>query len=279
MLNAQNILRWGADGSGGAPYVFVDPRNPSQYIGYEKDIADSLAKYMHVQAEYVPTDWEGLIASLNRGEFDVILNGLEPTSDREKEILFSKPYYVYQMVLTVRKDEQRIKSLQDCKKLGIEVGTLVNTAMSRIIENENIKLKGYQDPVGAYQDLELGRIDAILMDDPAEMYYARSNPNFKWACPQFNSGFFIVGIKKGDTATKVKIDAAIDSIVNNGSIEKILRKWNMWSDAQNRLKSMTSIDVIKKSFNWKEGLLRLAHGALNTILLAFGAMFIASTLR
>ena len=279
MLNAQNILRWGADGSGGAPYVFVDPRNPSQYIGYEKDIADSLAKYMQCSGRICfPLIGKGLIASLNRGEFDVILNGLEPTSDREKEILFSKPYYVYQMVLTVRKDEQRIKSLQDCKKLGIEVGTLVNTAMSRIIENENIKLKGYQDPVGAYQDLELGRIDAILMDDPAEMYYARSNPNFKWACPQFNSGFFIVGIKKGDTATKVKIDAAIDSIVNNGSIEKILRKWNMWSDAQNRLKSMTSIDVIKKSFNWKEGLLRLAHGALNTILLAFGAMFIAVVL-
>jgi polar amino acid transport system substrate-binding protein len=278
LLSGQNILRWGADGSGGAPYVFVNPQNPSQYIGYEKDIADSLAKYMHVKAEYVPTDWEGLIASLNRGEFDVILNGLEPTSDREKEILFSKPYYVYQMILTVRKDEQRIKSLEDCKKLGIEVGTLVNTAMSRVIENEKIKLKGYQDPVGTYQDLELGRIDAILMDDPAEMYYARSNPNLKWACSQFNPGYFIIGIKKGDTALKTKIDAAIDSIVNNGSIEKILRKWNMWSDAQNKLKSMTSIDVIKKSFNWNEGLLRLLHAALITVLLAFGAMIIAVVL-
>lgn len=275
LLNAQNVLRWGADGSGGAPYVFADPRNPSQYIGYEKDIADSLAKYMGVKAEYVPTDWESLVASLQRGEFDVILNGLEPTSDREKEILFSKPYYVYQMILTVRANEKRIKSLDDCKKLGIEVGTLVNSAMSRVLENDRIKVKGYQDVVGAYEDLELGRIDAILMDDPAEMYYARSNPKLKWACEPFNSGYFIVGIKKGDVETKRKIDAAIDSIVNNGSIEKILRKWDMWSEAQNKLKSVQSLEVIKKSFNWGEGLLRLAHAAINTIGLAFGAMLIA----
>jgi len=278
VLFPQQTLRWGADGSGGAPYVFADPQNPSSYIGYEKEIAEALAKVMHVKEEYVPTDWESLIASLNRGEFDVILNGLEPTSDREKEIFFSKPYYVFQMILTVRSDEKRIKSLADCKKLEIEVGTLVNSAMSRVLENENIKLRPYQDVVGAYQDLELGRIDAILMDDPAEMYYARSNPKLKWACEPFNPGYFIIGIRKGDLDTKKKIDAAIDSIVNNGSIEKILRKWNMWSEAQNKLKTTLKFDVIKKSFNWGEGLLRLCHAAVITVLLAFGAMIIAVVL-
>lgn len=277
-LFAQQSLRWGADGSGGAPYVFVDPQNPSKYIGYEKEIAEALAKVLHVKEEYVPTDWEGLIASLKRKEFDVILNGLEPTSDREKEILFSKPYYIYRMILTVRKDDNKIKSLDDCKKLNIEVGTLVNTAMSRVLENEKIKIKPYQDPVGAYEDLELGRIEAILMDDPAEMYYARSNANFKWACEPFNPGYFVIGIRKGDDSTKKKIDAAIDTIINNGTMEHILRKWTMWSDAQNKLKSSTHVEIIKKTFNWGEGLLRLCHAAAITILLAFGAMLIAVVL-
>jgi polar amino acid transport system substrate-binding protein len=271
-------LRWGADGSGGAPYVFADPENPSQYIGYEKDIAVALAEELNLKEEYVPTDWDGLVASLQRGEFDVILNGLEPTSDREKVILFSKPYYVYQMILTVRKDEKRIKSLDDCKKLGIEVGTLVNTAMSRVLENQGVTCKPFQDPFGAYEDLRLGRIDAILMDDPAEMFYARSNPAFKWACEPFSPGYFVIGIRKGDVDTKKKIDAAIDSIIYNGKIEKILRKWNMWSDAQLKLKNVTNVEVISKSFNWWEGMLRLGHAAIVTIILAFGAMLIAVVL-
>lgn len=275
---AEKTLRWGADGSGGAPYVFADPQNPSKYIGYEKEIAEAIAHVLNWKEEYVPTDWESLIASLNRKEFDIILNGLEPTSDRQKEILFSKPYYIYQMILTVRKDENRIKSLEDCKKLNIEVGTLVNTAMSRVLENNQIKFRPYQDVVGAYEDLELGRIKVILMDDPAEMYYARSNPKFKWACQPFNPGYFIIGIRKGDEFTKQRIDAAIDTIVNNGTIEKILRKWNMWSDAQKKLKTGVNVEVIKKSFNWGQGLLRLIHAAAITVLLAFGAMLIAVVL-
>jgi polar amino acid transport system substrate-binding protein len=275
---AGQTLRWGADGSGGAPYVFADPQNPSKYIGYEKEIAEAIAKVLNLKEEYVPTDWESLIASLNRHEFDIILNGLEPTSDREREILFSKPYYIYQMILTVRKNESRIKSLEDCKRLNIEVGTLVNTAMSRVLENNKMKFKPYQDVVGAYEDLELGRIDAILMDDPAEMYYARSNPDFKWACQPFNPGYFIIGIRKGDMAVKKQIDAAIDSIVNNGTMERILRKWNMWSEAQNKLKASVNVEVVKKSFNWGIGLLRLLHAAAITVLLAFGAMLIAVVL-
>ena len=33
----QSVLRWGADPSGGAPYVYADPSRPDEYIGYEID--------------------------------------------------------------------------------------------------------------------------------------------------------------------------------------------------------------------------------------------------
>jgi polar amino acid transport system substrate-binding protein len=87
---AQQPLRWGADPSGGAPYVFNDPNHPDQYIGYEKRWS------MHwrphgPQPEFVPSDWETLVSALQRGSFDVIVNGLEPTGDRAKQIQFSKP--------------------------------------------------------------------------------------------------------------------------------------------------------------------------------------------
>src|SRR6185436_21052524 len=78
---AQQPLRWGADPSGGAPYVFNDPNHPDQYIGYEKEIADALAAAMGRQAEFVPSDWETLVSALQRKSFDVIINGLEPTAD------------------------------------------------------------------------------------------------------------------------------------------------------------------------------------------------------
>ena len=68
-------MRWGADPSGGAPYVFTDPANPDNYIGYEKEMVDALAAAMGRRAEFVPSDWETLVPALQRRSFDVIVNG------------------------------------------------------------------------------------------------------------------------------------------------------------------------------------------------------------
>src|SRR5881227_4471918 len=159
-VHAQQTLRWGADPSGGAPYVFNDPNHPDQYIGYEKEMVDALAAAMLRKAEFVPSDWETLVSALQRNSFDVIVNGLEPTADRQKQIQFSKPYYIFQLALTVRKDEQQIHSLADCKNRV--VGTLGNTAASRLLQQEGISFKDYAEPPTAYRDLELKRIDAVI---------------------------------------------------------------------------------------------------------------------
>ena len=53
IANAQQALRWGADPSGGAPYVFNDPNHPDQYIGYEKEVVDALAAAMGRRPEFV----------------------------------------------------------------------------------------------------------------------------------------------------------------------------------------------------------------------------------
>src|SRR5213596_1807792 len=102
VARAQQPLRWGADPSGGAPYVFNDPNHPDQYIGYEKEMVDAMAAAMGRQPVFVPSDWETLVSALQRRSFDVIVNGLEPTTDRAKQIQFSKPYYIFQLALTVR---------------------------------------------------------------------------------------------------------------------------------------------------------------------------------
>jgi polar amino acid transport system substrate-binding protein len=90
-VQAQKTLRWGADPSGGAPYVYTDPANPDRYIGYEKEMVDALANAMSRKPEFVPSDWETLVSALQRNSFDVIVNGLEPTGDRAQQIAFSKP--------------------------------------------------------------------------------------------------------------------------------------------------------------------------------------------
>lgn len=284
-VSAQQPLRWGADPSGGAPYVFNDPNHPDQYIGYEKEMVDALAAAMGRQAEFVPSDWETLVAALRRKSFDVIVNGLEPTPDRQKQIQFSKPYYIFQLALTVRRDEERIHSLADCKDKV--VGTLGNTAASRLLEKEGVPFKEYAEPPTAYNDLELKRIDAVIMDVPAEVFYVinKKSTTLKRACDPFFRGTYNVGLRKGDDQLKTQVDAAIDQIINDGTLEKILRKWGLWNDAQLELQpnqakpqpqnTDVAYDLTSSTFNWREAIWRLTRAAVVTVLIAFGSMFIA----
>ena len=282
--NAQQILRWGADPSGGAPYVFNDPNHPDQYIGYEKEMVDALAAAMGRKPEFVPSDWETLVSALQRGSFDVIVNGLEPTGDRAKQIQFSKPYYIFQLALTVRNDEQQIHTLADCRKRV--VGTLGNTAASRLLQKEGVPFRGYADPVAAYRDLELKRIDAVLMDVPAEVFYVSKSTTLKRAGEPFFRGTYNIGLRKDDGALKLEVDAAIDKIIRDGSLEKILRKWGLWNDAQIELhnpiragqKNDVAYEMTSTTFNWREAVWRLARAAGVTVLIAFGSMFIAVVL-
>ena len=63
----------------------------------------ALAAELGQKPEFVAADWETIIPALQRREFDLIVNGLEPTPDRAQAILFSRPYYVFSLVLTVRR--------------------------------------------------------------------------------------------------------------------------------------------------------------------------------
>jgi polar amino acid transport system substrate-binding protein len=280
---AQQPLRWGADPSGGAPYVFNDPNHPDQYIGYEKEMVDSLAAAMGRKAEFVPSDWETLVSALQRKSFDVIVNGLEPTADRQKQIQFSKPYYIFQLALTIRNDEQQIHSLGDCKNRV--VGTLGNTAASRLLQKEGIPFKDYAEPPTAYRDLELKRIDAVIMDVPAEVFYVSKSTTLQRACEPFFRGTYNIGLRKGDDALKAEVDTAIDKIISDGSLERILRKWGLWNDAQLELRTANQTaaqtnnsggyDITMVSFNWREAIWRLTRAAIVTVLIAFGSMAIA----
>lgn len=280
--NAQQSLRWGADPSGGAPYVYTDPGKPDNYIGYEKEMVDALAAAMGRQAEFVPSDWETLVSALQRKSFDVIVNGLEPTGDRAQQIAFSNPYYIFQLQLTVRRDEERIKTLADCKNRT--VGTLGNTAASRQLQQEGIPYKSYADPVGAYRDLELKRIDAVVMDIPAEAFYARKNQKLKPAGPPFSRGLYVIGLRKGDDALKAEVDKAIEKIITDGTLEQILKKWGLWNDAQVEFQNSvrtktpeatTQFEMTNSAFNWGEALWRLTRAAMVTVLIALGSMVIA----
>ncbi|MBI2150509.1 MAG: transporter substrate-binding domain-containing protein, partial [Acidobacteria bacterium] len=114
LASAQELV-WGADAEGGAPYTFTDPRNPANIIGFEVDLADALAARMSRKARFVQNQWDGLVPGLERGEYDVVINGLEITAERASRINFSNPYFYSTLTITRRLDDERVQRAEDLR--------------------------------------------------------------------------------------------------------------------------------------------------------------------
>src|SRR3954462_6595260 len=91
-IKQRGVLLWGADAEGGAPYVYPNPEKPEQLVGFEYELAEAIAAKLGVKAKMVQNQWDQLVPALDRGNFDIILNGLEMTVDNQQHLAMSQPY-------------------------------------------------------------------------------------------------------------------------------------------------------------------------------------------
>jgi polar amino acid transport system substrate-binding protein len=228
---SKDVIRWGADEAGGAPFEFRDPKDPSKRIGFEVEIADEIGKRSGKKIEFVQAQWDTLIQGLERNDFDMAMSGIEITDERKQEAAFSDPYYVYTEQLVVRADQTTVTRLDDLK--GHAVGTLAACAGERVLKDTpSIEVKSYDDNVRPYDDLAIGRIDGVLLDLCIATYYAKPNPKLRFAGEPFAPGYYGIGLRKQDTTLLKQINDALAAMKNDGTLEKIYRKWGLWNDAQ-----------------------------------------------
>ncbi len=239
-IKQRGYILWGSDAEGGAPYVFPDPADPSKLVGFEVDIAGAIARELGVEARQSQNAWDSLIPALERGDFDMAMNGIEMTPQRQQRVLFTRPYYVYAEQLVVRTDENRIRDLKDLKKR--RVGTLSGTVAQSILEEiGDVDIKVYSGQVEPYEDLALGRLDAVLLDLPIAAYYAKPNPKLRYEGSPVGEGFYGIAMRKGDEALREKIDEILLGLLRSGELKRIYDKWGIWNPSQEKLFALMNV--------------------------------------
>ncbi len=234
-IRQRGVLRWGADAEGGAPYVFPDPRQPDRLIGFEYDLAEALAAKLGVRAVMVQNQWDQLIPALDRGNFDIILNGLELTPEHLQEVAMSRPYYAYAQQMVTRRDSPGINSLADCD--GKPVGVLSGSASERLLRQQGRALwKSYPGNVETFQDLKVRRLDAVLVDLPIAIYYAQPDPLLQLSGAPFATGYYAIGVLKQDETLLSAINDALGQLIADHTLERIDRNYGIWDERQPLLK-------------------------------------------
>ena len=274
-------LTWAADAEGGAPYIFKNPRNLEENIGFEVEIAAALAKELKRGVQFKQYEFNSIFSGLERGDFDFAMNGLEITPDRKKKVRFSRPYYAYRLQFVCRTDESRFKTLDECRGQKVTIGTLEDTAASRLLDKLGITKKIYSGQVEPYDECARGRIDGVLLDLPIALYFAKDNQKLRFAGEAFELGYYAIAFNPKNEDLAREVDAALDHLMNNGVLQRIYEKWNLWNDDQKEWFAGDEQNIVAASaqeYSFRGYLPLLVEGAVLTVFITVASMLLAVVL-
>jgi polar amino acid transport system substrate-binding protein len=231
-LRARGELAWGGDVQGGEPYVFEDPSDPKRLVGFEVEIADALGRALGVRARFVQSDWSNLVPGLERGDFDVALNGLEDTPPRRDRLLLSIPYFAFGETLAVPRGSAT-RSLEALE--GRRIGTLAQSYAFDVLRSRGFEPVSYEGVSEPYTDLALGRVDAVLLDHVIADRYGCPREGIACVPGDVARGTYVAGMRRNDASLKAAIDGALSDMIRTGELRKILEHWRLWDGRQEAL--------------------------------------------
>jgi len=231
-------LRWAGDPEGGAPYVEASPTDPDALVGFDVEIADLIARGLGTRPRFVLVQFAQIDQSVARGDAAIGLSGIEDTPARRSTMAVTVPYYEFREVLAVRTaDAARFRHLSDLA--GHRVGTLGGTIAYEILQRASpaarLTAVSYEDDVHPYEDLVLGRVDAVLLDNVLGDRRHRTMTGFTVQPDSVATSHYVGVLAPSSGALRDRIDEILRGAMRNGALEAILRKWNVWNDDQPEL--------------------------------------------
>jgi polar amino acid transport system substrate-binding protein len=268
----RGYLTWGADKQGGEPYLWEEA-GTGKLVGFEVEIMDAIGRRLGVEVRFVHYDWSRLLDGLDRGDFDVAMNGLEATPERADRALLSAPYFIYDETLTFR-TARPYRTLAELA--GKPVGTLDQCYAQDLLRAQgDIEVRSYSGNQEPYEDLLVGRLEAVLLDNIIADRYGCVRDGLG-CVTGIAKGTYVIAVRKQDPELAAAIDAALAAMRADGELQRILERANLWSAVQlEPLPAMPTATAARATSFDSEQLALFAWAALTTLLITIGAFALA----
>ncbi|NOX14954.1 MAG: transporter substrate-binding domain-containing protein [Epsilonproteobacteria bacterium] len=199
-----------------------------EIIGFDVDMMKAMAKAMGVKLKLVPTAWDGIIAGLLTGKFDIIASGMTVTQKRNLKINFAHPYLsIGQTILANKKYAG--KTWQDIDKVGNTVVTKLGVTGEIATRKmfKHAKIRTFDTEADAVQEVMNGRADAFVYDKPYNAIFYAAKGKGKLAFLDKPLTYEPLGwaIRKGDPDFINWLNNFLNQAKNDGVYKRIYDKW------------------------------------------------------
>ncbi|WP_369901243.1 ABC transporter substrate-binding protein [Bacillus manliponensis] len=199
-------------------------KDNGKLVGFDVEIGEALAKKMGMKPVPVTNPWETLIQGLDAKKYDVILGSMAITEERLKAVNFTNPYYRSGAQIFVSENNDSISSAKDLK--GKKVGVVKASTFKDLVAEHTDQITEYDSDLTAIMDLEPGRVDAVVTDQMVGLRVMKEGKsNIKDAGKPLSLDEMAIAVRKEDKELLEKVNKALDEIIQDGTYEKISKKW------------------------------------------------------
>ena len=204
------------------PYEYHDG---DAIVGIDAEIAKAIADELGMELEIEDIAFDSIIPEIVSGKADMGLAGMTVTEDRMQSVDFSDTYAKASQKIIVTEDSE-IASPDDLKGVivGVQLGTTGDIYVSDL-EADGTTVERYSKGFEAVQALSQGKIDAVVIDgEPAKTFVAETE-GLKILEETFTDEEYAIAVKKGNTELLEKINGALKTLKDNGTLDEIVAKY------------------------------------------------------
>lgn len=208
-----------------SPWTYHDEND--QLTGYDVEVAQLIAEKLGVEAEFVEGEWDGLLAGLDSGRYDIMVNGVGVTEDRSEKYNFSIPYAFDRTAVIVNSDNNDILNMEDLA--GKHTANTISSTYATLAENYGAEVTGVDDLNQTFELLLNGRIDATLNAEVTYYDYMEEHPDapIKIAALADEATAIAIPLRKDEASATLlsAINDALSELAEAGELSRLSEKY------------------------------------------------------
>ena len=218
--DGHGTIRMGTEGAY-PPWNFIN--DSGEIDGFERELGDELCARAELTCEWVTNDWDSIIPNLVSGNYDVIIAGMSITDERDEVIDFTRAY--------TPPDPSTYAGLDAGVDLSSGViAAQVGTIQAGYIAESGATLVEFATPDETIAAVMNGEADAVLADASfIDTAIAANSGLMVVGDPVSLGGGVGMGIRESDGELRATFDAAIQSMIDDGSLNEMIARWEVSS--------------------------------------------------
>ncbi|MEE9453745.1 MAG: transporter substrate-binding domain-containing protein [Paracoccaceae bacterium] len=217
-------VRMGTEGAY-PPYNFIN--DDGEVDGFERELGDALCEIAKLDCEWVTNDWDSIIPNLVSGNYDTIIAGMSITDERDEVIDFTQEYFPADP-----SSYMALAGAGDDVVNGV-VAAQTSTIQASYVASSSATVVEFATPDETVAAVRSGEAGAVLADRAFLADIVKeSNGELVFVGPDVAIGGGVgLGVRESDGDLKAKLNAAIDQMKADGSLNALIAKWFDGRDA------------------------------------------------